>query len=84
MTWIGSGLAQHFFTITCRSLEHHNKPNYTRVSLTRLILLLQVLLTAMLVSALCKKLDDGHDDIDDDEKEPELQPDEEWVHVPRK
>ena len=47
------------------------------------IIPLQVLLTAMFVSAVCKKLDDGHDDIDDDEKDPELQPDEEWMHVPR-
>ncbi|KAF0300768.1 Polycystic kidney disease protein 1-like 2 [Amphibalanus amphitrite] len=45
---------------------------------------IKVLLTAMFVSAVCKKLDDGHDDIDDDEKDPELQADEEWMHVPRK
>ena len=69
---------------TYRPLEQHNKANSVQIFLTQLILSLQVLLTAMLVSAVCKKLDDGHDDIDDDEKEPELQPDEEWVHVPRK
>ena len=37
----------------------------------------------MFVSAVCKKLDDGHDDIDDDEEDPELQSDEEWMHLPR-
>ena len=37
----------------------------------------------MLVSAVCKKLDDGHDDLDDDEKEPTLNNDEEWLHAAR-
>ena len=43
----------------------------------------QVLLTAVLVSAVCKKLDDGHDDLDDDEQEPTLNSDEEWLHTSR-
>ncbi|XP_037093243.1 uncharacterized protein LOC119113030 [Pollicipes pollicipes] len=45
---------------------------------------IKVMLTALLVSAICKKLDNGHDDIDDDEEDPALLNDEEWLYAPRK
>lgn len=46
-----------------------------------LSILVQVMLMAMLLSAVCKKMDNDHDDIDDDEKPPELDPDEQWLHT---